>query len=61
MRRTRESRPALEMGPRQRTPQPRKLELRPESLYKGDLGIAVLEADLRRPEQAHMPMFERDA
>jgi serine/threonine-protein kinase len=38
-----------------------ELELRPESLYKGDLGIAVLEADLRRPEQAHMPMFERDA
>jgi eukaryotic-like serine/threonine-protein kinase len=36
-------------------------ELRPESLYKGATGIAVLEADLRRPEQAHMPMFEREA
>jgi eukaryotic-like serine/threonine-protein kinase len=37
------------------------LELRPESLYKGDTGIAVLIADLSRPEQAHMPMFEREA
>jgi serine/threonine-protein kinase len=39
---------------------PVTLELRPESLYKGDIGLAVLEADLRRPEQAHMPMFERE-
>jgi serine/threonine protein kinase len=38
-----------------------ELELRPESLYKGDMGVAVLEADLMWPEQAHMPMFEREA
>jgi len=37
-----------------------ELDLRPESLYKGDVGVAVLEADLRHPEHAHMPMFERD-
>ena len=36
------------------------LEFRPASLYKGDAGIAVLAADIRRPEQARMPMFERD-
>jgi eukaryotic-like serine/threonine-protein kinase len=36
-------------------------ELRPESLYKGAVGVAVLAADLRRPEQAQMPMFEREA
>jgi len=28
---------------------------------KDDAGGAVLEADLRRPEQAHMPMFESEA
>jgi serine/threonine-protein kinase len=32
--------------------------LRPESLYKGELGIAVLAADLTRPEFAAMPFFE---
>jgi serine/threonine-protein kinase len=37
-----------------------ELDLRPESLYKGDVGVAVLEADLEHPEHAHMPMFERD-
>lgn len=37
-----------------------ELDLRPESLYKGDVGVAVLEADLRHPEHAHMPMFERE-
>jgi serine/threonine-protein kinase len=37
-----------------------ELDLRPESLYKGDVGLAVLEADLGHPEHAHMPMFERD-
>lgn len=37
-----------------------ELDLRPESLYKGDVGVAVLEADLQHPEQAHMPMFERE-
>ena len=31
---------------------------RAESLYKGELGIAVLAADLERPEQACMPLFE---
>jgi len=35
-------------------------DLRPESLYKGDLGVGVLDADLSRPERAHMPMFERE-
>ena len=28
------------------------------SLYKGDLGLAVLAADLERPATAHMPLFE---
>jgi eukaryotic-like serine/threonine-protein kinase len=37
-----------------------RLDGSPESLYKGDMGVAVLAADLRRPEQAHMPMFERE-
>ncbi|MGO9777798.1 MAG: lanthionine synthetase LanC family protein [Terracidiphilus sp.] len=35
-------------------------DLRPESLYKGDLGVAVLDADLSSPEYSHMPMFERE-
>lgn len=30
----------------------------PESLYKGDVGVAALAADLDRPEYARMPMFE---
>ncbi|MEO6835976.1 MAG: lanthionine synthetase LanC family protein [Candidatus Tumulicola sp.] len=30
------------------------------SLYKGAAGLAVLAADLDRPEQARMPMFERE-
>ena len=30
----------------------------PESLYKGELGIAVLAADLERPQHALMPLFE---
>jgi hypothetical protein len=34
---------------------------RPDSLYKGDVGIALLAVDLERPEHARMPMFERDA
>ena len=33
---------------------------RPESLYKGVLGLLVLEGDLERPEQARMPMFEAE-
>jgi serine/threonine-protein kinase len=28
------------------------------SLYKGEAGIAVLSADLERPDEARMPMFE---
>lgn len=36
----------------------KELFLRPESLYKGELGIAVLAADLERPEHACMPLFE---
>jgi serine/threonine-protein kinase len=35
-------------------------EWRLQSLYKGDAGLAVLEADLKRPELARMPMFERE-
>lgn len=35
-----------------------QLAFRMESLYKGDLGIAVLAADLDRPQQACMPLFE---
>jgi serine/threonine-protein kinase len=35
--------------------------LRTESLYKGELGIAVLAADLERPEQACMPLFELES
>jgi serine/threonine-protein kinase len=38
-----------------------ELLLRPESLYKGELGIAVLAADLDRPEQASMPLFELES
>jgi serine/threonine-protein kinase len=30
------------------------------SLYKGDAGLAVLAADLERPEVASMPMFEEE-
>jgi eukaryotic-like serine/threonine-protein kinase len=32
----------------------------PQSLYKGELGIAVLATDLARPEQAAMPLFEEE-
>jgi serine/threonine-protein kinase len=38
-----------------------ELLLRPESLYKGELGIAVLAADLDGPEQASMPLFELES
>ncbi|HTT68919.1 MAG TPA: lanthionine synthetase LanC family protein [Gemmatimonadales bacterium] len=37
---------------------PGRAPWRPFSLYKGDLGVAVLAADLERPELACMPMFE---
>jgi eukaryotic-like serine/threonine-protein kinase len=32
--------------------------LRPNSLYRGDVGIALLAADLTRPETGCMPLFE---
>jgi serine/threonine-protein kinase len=32
----------------------------PDSLYKGELGAAVLAADLARPESAAMPFFEEE-
>ncbi len=35
-------------------------EFRPLSLYKGNPGIAVLALDLEHPEEARMPVFERD-
>lgn len=35
-------------------------EFRPVSLYKGNSGIAVLELDLECPQEARMPIFERD-
>jgi eukaryotic-like serine/threonine-protein kinase len=38
-----------------------QLARRPESLYKGDLGILVLAADLECPEHACMPLFEPEA
>lgn len=34
---------------------------RMDSLYKGGLGVAVLAADLEKPEFAAMPFFEREA
>lgn len=33
----------------------------PHSLYKGETGLAVLQADLERPAEAAMPFFEEDA
>ena len=30
----------------------------PDSLYKGDLGVALLETELAEPFLASMPMFE---
>jgi serine/threonine-protein kinase len=38
-----------------------ELATRAESLYKGELGVAVLAAELERPELAAMPFFERNA
>ncbi len=35
-------------------------EFRPLSLYKGNPGIAILELDLERPQEARMPIHERD-
>ena len=38
-----------------------ELAIRAESLYKGEMGVAVLAAELERPETAAMPLFEREA
>lgn len=38
----------------------RELMLRPESLYKGELGVVVLTADLEQPQNACMPLFEME-
>ena len=37
------------------------LDFRPHSLYKGNAGLAVLQADVASPEEARMPLFEPDA
>jgi hypothetical protein len=34
------------------------IRLRPDSLYKGELGVAVLAADLECPDGAAFPAFE---
>ncbi|HEX5591744.1 MAG TPA: lanthionine synthetase LanC family protein [Solirubrobacterales bacterium] len=34
--------------------------LRRDSLYKGEVGVALLAAELERPEHASMPLFERE-
>jgi hypothetical protein len=34
-------------------------ETRPESLYFGDLGLALLAAELAVPSRARMPLLER--
>ena len=38
----------------------RRDPLRRDSLYKGEVGVAVLAADLGRPDWAAMPLFERE-
>ena len=38
-----------------------ELSMRPESLYKGELGVAVLAAELERPALATMPFYERES
>ncbi len=38
----------------------RRDALRRDSLYKGEVGVAVLAAELARPEWAAMPLFERE-
>lgn len=39
-------------------PDYKQFALCPHSLYKGDLGIVLLAADMERPEHACMPLFE---
>jgi serine/threonine-protein kinase len=34
--------------------------LRRDSLYKGEIGVALLLADLERPELSCMPLFDRE-
>ena len=41
--------------------QVRRYALRRDSLYKGEVGVAVLAADLARPLESAMPAFEADA
>jgi len=36
----------------------KQLAIRAESLYKGEMGVAILAAELERPEMASMPFFE---
>jgi eukaryotic-like serine/threonine-protein kinase len=36
------------------------LGIRPDSLYKGEIGVAVLAADLTRPEMSCLPFFEAE-
>jgi serine/threonine-protein kinase len=38
----------------------RRTEYLPHSLYKGDVGIAVLAAEIMNPEAAFMPFFDRE-
>ena len=37
-----------------------RFALRRDGLYKGEIGVAVLAADLCRPEEACMPFFEAE-
>ena len=39
----------------------RRYALRRDSLYKGEVGVAVLAADLERPLESSMPAFEAEA
>jgi serine/threonine-protein kinase len=34
--------------------------LRRDSLYKGEVGVALLSADLERPERSAMPLFDAE-
>jgi serine/threonine-protein kinase len=44
-----------------RAADPRTRGLRPGSLYAGDVGVALLTAELQRPDLARMPAFEPEA
>lgn len=45
----------------QRASSAKSVNWRRDSLYKGDLGLAVLAFDIENPQAARMPMFELDA